>query len=376
MSNKHETFQLRYTGNRFKDARLPLEVISDLPAFRDLLVSYAKDRWRSANLRRKRLPRGFDKSISLDLVSLEEGSAVPTLKRSRDIEHDQMMLGFADNEEDLIDKSFDDICQLFDDAGNNRFPEALSSEHIRALNRLGAGLLKGERIEFLGSQGSDGNVVYLDLRRRKALITRVRETYEMRYEGVGTLIGLHVDGFIDVDTTEHGALRLRVHPDRVRCEFDGNIGSEVQFAAQIELDNNDSFRNVIEVYDVELIDAELSENLMLCHGRLDELARIEPGWHHGSGEAMVESAIKAAKTFIDRRPQFANAYRLYPTEAGGVLCEFDVSGWDFSIEFGADGSVEMYGVEIDGSGEMEPKLFNEMGGEFIRVFDDRTRRER
>lgn len=371
MADRSKTFQLRYIGARFEGPRLPLDVVSDLPAFRDLLVSYAKDRWRDLHQHRQRLPRGFDKSISFDLVSIEEGSAMPLLDWSRQTAQ-ATLPEFADELEVLVARSYDDLVGLIDGAGNGRFPSALSSEHIRALNKLGAGLQDNERIEFIGSAGSDGDVVYLDTFRRKTLITRVRETYQARFEGIGTLIGQHLEGRIQVETSEHGELNIDVDPSRVRKEFDGNIGSEIQFSLQLELDNNDRLISIVDVFDVELIDAELSDNLMRCRSRMMELSQLGAGWHDGAGSAVDEAAVEAAGAFLAKRPFFSGMYRLYPTDAGGILIEFVSAGWDYSVEIGPGGTVEMYGVQVDGPGEMEPESFERLDDEFLRRFDSLT----
>lgn len=373
MSEEHETFQLRYVGDRFNGARLPLDVLSDLPAFRDLMVAYAKDRWRQSHVDRQRLPKGFDKSISFDLISIQEGSAVPLLDWSREIAQ-QTLPGFTDELEEVVGQSFTDLISLIDGAGHQQFPQALSSEHIRALNKLGSGLRENERIEFLGSEGQDGNVVYLDTFRRKALITHVRDTYQLRYEGIGQLVGLHVVGHIQVETQEYGELRIPVDPDRIAAEFDGNTGSDVQFALQIELDNNDNYRTIIETFDVELIDAELSDNIMRCRERLSEVRHLAAGWLNGIGEASAEAAVEGASAFLRKRPSLAGAYRIYPTEEGGVLFEFEVGGWDYSVEFNREGSVEMYGVQINGPDEMDPVTFPGLSDDFLGAFDARTAR--
>jgi hypothetical protein len=52
----------------------------------------------------------------------------------------------------------------------------------------------------------------------------------------------------------------------------------------------------------------------------------------------------------------------------------EVRGWDYSVEFGPDGTVEMYGVEVSGSDEMEPVRYPALGADFIGVFDARTAR--
>jgi hypothetical protein len=374
MSEENKIFQLRYVGDRFDGARLPLDVLLDLPAFRDLLVSYAKDKWRAFNIERQRLPKGFDKSISFDLVAIEEGSAMPKLDWSRQVAQ-ATLPGFSDQLEEVVDESYVELVGLIDRAGHQQFPPALSSEHIRALNKLGSGLRENERIEFVGSRGADGNVVYLDLYRRKALITHVRETYQIRYEGIGSLIGLHVaDGWISVDAPEYGRLQIPVDPDRVADEFDGNTSFSVQFALQIELDNRDNFRSIIDVFDVELIDSELSDKIEVCRKRLADLRELQDGWLDGDGYAPKSPSLESADKFLSKRPSLAGQYKIYPTSLGGVLFEFQVHGWDYSVEFGPAGTVEMYGVEIDGIAEMEPLMFEDAGDTFVTEFDSRMAR--
>ena len=52
-------------------------MLPDLPAFRDLLFAYAKEVWRGYNTERQRVPKGFDKCLSFDLIAIEDGSAKP-----------------------------------------------------------------------------------------------------------------------------------------------------------------------------------------------------------------------------------------------------------------------------------------------------------
>ncbi len=373
MAEEHKTFQLRYVGARFDGGRLPLDVLSDLHAFRDLLVSYAKENWRAFNSARRRLPKGFDKSISFDLIAIDEGSAMPKLDWSREMLQ-ATLPGFADELGELVDRSYGQLIAMVDGAANDDFPRALSSEQIRALNNFGSALRDDERIEFVGKTGQDGNIVYLNTARRRALITRVRETYEVRFESSGRLVGQHEDGRIAVMTEDYGELSIPVEPERVTVEFDGNIGAVVQFSLQIELDSANALRRVVEVFGVDLIDDALADDLARCRDRVEALGHLAAGWHDGEGRLIDPRALDAANSLLSRRPHLATAYHIYPTTSGGVLFEFDSDGWDLSVEFTPEGALELFGVREDGPGEISPESFESLDQRFLVAFDAQTSR--
>lgn len=377
MPDPGKTFRLRYVGRRFEGKRLAVDVLLDLPAFRDLLIAFAKDEWRNANSGRQRVPKGFDKSISLDLIEIEDGSAVPVLNWDRQTAQTTLP-GFQDELEYIVDRSFEDIVELIHNAGNDKYPRSLSSEHIRALNKFGSGLRDGERIEFIGSNDNEGFPVFLDGLRRKKLITRVRETYETRVDGSGKLLGSVIEdtfaGHIVVDTFEFGQIKIQLPADRVTEEFDGNIGSDIQFDFRVELDNNDRLRGVVEVFDIGLVDARIGSELLRCRERILELKALAAGWHDGEGLAIDPTSLDAAEVFLSKKFHLSGAYKIYPMETGQILIEFETNGWDFSIEFGPGADIEMYGVEIDGEGEMEPTTFSGVSEGFLKEFDSRVRR--
>jgi len=361
-------FQLRYVGTRFRGAKLPLEVLSDLPAFRDLLVAYAKQEWFGLNHKRRRVPKGFDRSISLDLTGVEEGSAVPQLLWNRDVAQ-QTLPGFSDELEEIVARSYDDIVRLIDASGRDEFPVSLSSEHIRALNKLGAGLKDGERIEFVGSQDREGNVVYLDAYRRKKLITHVRETYQSRYEGVGVLRANSAEGWAIVDTPDLGELKIPVDQALIYEEFDGNLGAAVQLDIIVELDSFDRFRSVAGVKDISLVDADILAELSRCQQRLNDISNLPKGWHHDTGERVSPQALGVANQLLMKRPSLCSSFRIFPTLQGGVLIEFDANGWDISIEISFTGELELYGVEIAGPGELDDQIFPQIDEAFLAALD-------
>jgi hypothetical protein len=368
MPDQPTIFSLHYRGHRFRNARLPVEVLADLPAFRDLLVSYAKDEWRRRHTDRERVPKGFDKSLAFDLITIEDGSAIPKLEWNR--QSAQVNLpGFADEIEEIVEAAYGDVVALIE--GQSGRVSALSSEKVRALNRFGAGLRDNEKIEI--PDRVSGKVVSLDAYRRKQLITGARETYQTRFEGFGQLIGTHIkngyEAVVTIRTTEHGDIIVPVDPLQIREEFDGSLEQDVQFELLVELDSQDHFRRVADVFDIAVVDNELSAALAKCRERLGEIRALDAGWHDGTGLQITDSALKAAESFFVKRTAYCAAYRIFPTEAGGVLIDFESGGWDYSIEFNAAGEVEIYGVEVDGSGELAPEEFDFVDEEFLSAFD-------
>lgn len=370
MSDGPTIFSLHYKGSRFRNARLPVEVLSDLPAFRDLLVSYAKDAWRRRHSDRERVPKGFDKSLAFDLIRIEDGSAIPKLEWNRGSA--QMNLpGFAAEIEQIVESAYGDVVALIE--GRSGRESALSSEKVRALNRFGAGLRENEKIEI--PDRTSGKVVSFDANRRKQLIMGARETYQTRFEGIGELIGTRIkneyEGSITVRTAEHDDIDIPVDPRQIKEEFDGSLKQDVQFELLVELDSQDRFRRVADVFEIAVVDSELGAALSRCRVRLDELRALSAGWHDGSGLQITDSALKAAELFLAKRTSYCAVLRLFPTEAGGILVDFERGGWDYSVEFSAAGGVEFYGIEIDGSGELEPKEFDFVDQDFLSAFDSR-----
>lgn len=369
------SFLLKYVGARFERTRLPLDVLSDLPAFRDLLVSFAADQWRKDNIDRERLPKNFEKSISFDLVEIEDGSAMPRIEWERGDSQPQLP-DIRDELDILVSSSYEKVLALFDHATGPASLD-LTPDSIRALKKFGGNLLPGEKIEFPGSQGTDGKVIYLDKYRRESLITRGRDSRPARYDGTGVLIGTGVDpagtnGHIDVHTLEYGTITLPVSPERVRAEFDGSIEREVHFRLKIELDNNDDVRSVVDVFDVDVIDPKVLSSLTACRERIAYLRTLPEGWHDGFGKPPTVESASTALRLLARKPGMAAGYRIFPTDAGGLLFEFVRTGWSHSIEIGPGGTAETYGTEITGDGEMDTDALDVNGDEFFQRFEQIT----
>ncbi len=375
--SQNKSFRLRYVGTRFEGKRLPVDVLTDLPAFRELVVAFAKSEWRRLNEDRKRVPRGFDASLAFDLVGIEDGSAVPVMEWNR-AKTQASLPGFTDQIEDLVQSSFEKVVVLFDDAASNRFPVAMAPEQIRALNKFGSNLRDNERIEFEGTKNAKGNVIYLSSEIRKRLIGSLRDRYVTQIEDVGTLLGCVADsnadiGYIVVQTHDHGSFRIPIDNETIKSDFDGNIDQPLELSLKVELDHEDSVKDVIEVHSVSLIDEQIAAQLKRCRDRLNQVSALADGWHDGDGLAPSAESVAAANKFLSQRFALCDLYRIYPTDEGGVLFEIEIRDWDLSVEFLRGGKVQFHGIEIKGERTLEVAVFDTVDESLLSRFNELTK---
>src|SRR6266540_5188518 len=125
-----------FSGPRFEDAGLELDVLPELVAYRKLLVETAKELWRSENRDRQRLPKGFEESIRLKFYTIEQGSAVVPIKRV--IAHDPALLFPTRDRVDEIDEA----AQLIDEtiaavSEDTPLPERMPKSVLPLLAEIG-----------------------------------------------------------------------------------------------------------------------------------------------------------------------------------------------------------------------------------------------
>jgi hypothetical protein len=181
---------ITFSGPRFDDAGLELDVLSELLAYRKLLIETAKELWRTENRDRRRLPKGFEDSIRLKFYSIETGSAVVPIKRV--VSHDDSLLFEPAPRADEID----DAAQLIDDtiaavSEDRAIPDRMPKAVLPLLAGLGENLREGEAIKTRASRSSKAAELTPATRTR---VERLLEAiYEDRVEIVGEVRSADVD---------------------------------------------------------------------------------------------------------------------------------------------------------------------------------------
>ncbi len=375
------SFKFRYVGDRFADAGLPFDMLSDLEALRDLVAALAEEEFRRK--RGGRPPLGFNKAISLALVGIRGGGTVPEVAFQSDAAR-RSLPEFGDELDDLVVAAFDRVVMICDGASHDGFPDIPSPKAVGAMSKFGANLLEGEHMEFPGKKGRSGGKVIWDRKRlenfKDTHQRSVSEAFDMqletrrrKFDGIGPLAGVDtVRNSVQVQTDEHGDVWLPLGClSRSISQFSGNLFAPVEFSASIAVNADGKLINVEEVYSVDLFeqrDGDVWDRIV----RLRELFTMEKGWlGNGQGEESTPVAILRAANLVFKRRKFADLFRIYPTGNGGISVEFDKGGWNFCAEMMPDGSIEI-DRSLPGEKTFEIESFDGMSQDFFNEFDRMT----
>src|SRR5437763_268836 len=150
---------LVFQGTRFDEARMPLDVLPELAAYRDVVLSVARALFQIDNPKRQRVPKGFEASFQLFLDAVEEGSsAVPIVSRS--VTDTSLFGDVFDHARDMVE---DGISAASSGAA---MPVALSNEVLARFAAFGRTLLPSERVIVAKPDTRSGATYDRDVRQK------------------------------------------------------------------------------------------------------------------------------------------------------------------------------------------------------------------
>lgn len=345
---------IKYEGARFSGGRLPLDVLTDLQALEDILTTFARELWLKKH-DRKRLPGGYADWFGIALTGVGDGSALPRLQLSVEEGSQAQLIPGETRRQLMLDAEREfEIVLAAASAGRDM---VLSPAQIRNFNRFLTNLKPGEEFKYCADPApivsSSVNVISLDAERRKRFLTSVTTTYEQRVQGKARLKAVDETGslrFIDTVLREFSVN----DGTRPPSEYGANIGSYYEYDLVVVRKHDDSIQQVVMIHDLSLLEHPAID-------AIDEMSSLTDGWLDGHGKAVQESVRVRAKDFIRSTEPLPTFYAVAPTEEGGVLLEYEAKGWDYGVEFNADGSFKFFGIEIEGAAEcsqdFEPSNF-------------------
>lgn len=335
---------IKYEGERFTGGRLPLDVLADLQALEDILTTFSREIWLEEN-NRERMPNGYSDWFKMSLRGVGDGSAIPQLELSV-LEELQTPLLPIDERFTLMEKAKIKFGKVLE-AANDDTPVILSPTQIRNFNRFLTNLKPKEIFKYSSKSdqilNDDLNVISIDMEKRKRLLTKVTATYEQRIQGKARLKGVDENGLLRFFNTYLRDFSLTDN-SRPPSEYGSNIGGYYEFDLTVLRRHDDSIHSVITIHDISLLEHPAID-------AIDKMASLEKGWLDGYGHSISQSIRDSAKRFIVTTNPLPTFYAIAPTEEGGILLEYEISGWDYGIEFNADNSFTFFGIEMKGNAE-------------------------
>jgi hypothetical protein len=330
---------LIFRGGRFHEPAMPLEVLPELSAYRDLVLAVAKALFQAGNPERRRLPKGFEAGFRLVLDRVDAGSAVPVVSRVFDDQVTTPLFPIA-AAADLFDRARDVVEQgIASVTHGNTLPHELTNEILSRFNAFGRTLAADESI-VVAQPGKREGAIY-DRGVRRKLVLLAQTTYEDDVDLLGEVRAADKDaeGFV-LRTSDGRKLDVRTPPlffplalrslgesALVRVRGTGLYGADAMLL------------KVTMATDVSLAEEGDEQTRPGCptpvEAQVDSLRALPAGWYDASSPAYEVSSLdwltKLLTGLLDGF-QLPRPY-IYPTPEGLARAEWSGQIWEVVTSF-------------------------------------------
>ena len=312
---KTEFSQPRFTGARFGEHTLPVEVARDLAAYEVLVIELAKHLYKSDHPDRERVPKGFISNFHLDIERIDAGSARPLLALVV-----PGSLALTGGGESYFERARDLIAQCVA-AAANPLPAGFPKELLVHFNHLGRSLREGEALELpLPRAGS----ATLTPERRKQLVLAADVEYEREVDLQGSIVEVDWEKetmrlrLLDGTTT---VLSMPAAFRTVAGAHGGRPRHVVLAKGVATFDAWDRLKKVISIESLEIV-----KNYTLA-SRLDDLGQLRHVWFEGNGVAPDKDKLGfVAEKLVAGYPDDILLPAVFPTQEGNLLLEWEAAG--------------------------------------------------
>ncbi len=329
MNNSIPFLAPRMVGPRFAGHAIPLEMLKDLSVLEEMIVEIAKWRYLQDHTDRKRSPKGFTEGISLKLIGVGEGSAIPQLNLF--VERNEL---FPPESQAYFERAREHFIGAINAAERDEpITQHLPDSLLSYFDRIGRGLREGEAIEFAPHEAA-----------RKATLTKI------------TRRKLVLASSLVLELTEEVSLRGTIpEADQEKMSFELQVINGPRVSAPID---SQHLQTVMEAFNgykqgarvllqgvgrynrsERLQRLESIEHLSLLDAndvaaRLEELKALRHGWLDGKrGFAPNRVGLDwLAERFQQSYPDELPLPYLYPTAEGGIQVEWSLGDFEITLE--------------------------------------------
>ncbi len=325
----------RLRGARFDGGEIPLQVLPDLAALREMVIDVAKWRYLQDNPERQRAPRGFADKIDLNLAGIDSGSAEPVINMTTT---EPALPGIGLPYQKFLSLARDDIAALIaaeSENGSAPIAEHLPNKFLAYFNRIGRSLRDDESMEFPMSNGSPPAKLTKETRQRLLQRSNIVEfTEEVTLRGTVPEADQMRMSF-ELQQVHGGKVAGPMpeqHRDTIISAFDGYKDN-----ARILVHGIGRYDRQNRLYGLESVEQVTLLDPLDVPARLDEFRAMQDGWLDGAGLAPSHSGLDwLAAGFQRHFPDNLPLPHLYPTPEGGIEAEWSLGAHSVIFEFHLD----------------------------------------
>jgi len=315
--NKRAT-SIIFDGKRFDFHVLPIELFPDIQAFEKLIKHCAAKKYKEAHPDRERLPKGFNKKISIGISNIAEGST--GVEFSHIMAYGQQNI-CPTSEEGCFQAAIDEITSLIDSV-SDEFSD-IPEDYIPFFDKFGRGLQEGDTLII---RSSDNKTAKMDRKKRHIILTATKTPFTDEISAYGIVSNLDL---------ENDKINVILSIDGIKSEV--SIEKNLNEWAELNIENisyklsqhkiyfegigrfngKGKLMSIEEIKDLQIIDP------LDIQARIEELSDLEDGWLDCGGRAISKCGAKKisdlfTRFYDDKLP----LPHIFPTEVGNLQAEW------------------------------------------------------
>ncbi|WP_186096745.1 hypothetical protein [Burkholderia gladioli] len=349
---KTEFSQPRFTGARFDEHTLPVDVARDLAAYETLIVELAKHLYLEDHPDRQRVPKGFAANFRLDIERIDEGSAKPLLALVI-----AGALALQGGERDYFEKARDLIAECVA-APVAALPESFPKELLSHFNQFGRSLREDETLELPRPGGNDP--ARLTQEKRKQLVLAADRVYQRE---------IALLGYIEEVDFAKSSFRLRLSDGGqatvpMSDSFQNNArtyaGRTRHLISVLGIGTYDAWDRLQKVITADSL--EVIKNHAIAT-RFDEISQLENGWFEGGGLAPDANALAiVSEKLVAEYPDKLPLPLIAPKQDGNLLLEWAAAEGDPSLDIDLNSAQASFHAFAANGGDVERDFNLDAGG--------------
>lgn len=359
-------------GARFEGHAMPVTVLPELAAYRELVLDIARSLFFREHPERQRVPKGFDDGIDLVLRGIGAGSTTTVLERRSKVPiADAAQLSLIPSKmtetcvskPDHFEQARDLVNEMIEAVRTRRpVPSNFPPHAIRLFNSFGRSLQDDESIEIRDVTGRA--VATYDRHVRKRVVLLRETTYEDVVEIIGKVTQYDSQretfGALVDDRTIPAPL-AGLDEDQLRIVRTAAVHMEdlrVRVCGTGAFDQDDKLVRFVGITELAFSEDEDLRAKLDPEKRLAVLADLSAGWLDGEGAALPRARLEWLATVLEKAEAqgLARPY-LYPTPEGGVQAEWSFLDAEVTALFAlGDDSVSCVGVQIKSGAHLDEDL--------------------